>query len=90
MHTRLAREQVSVETTWNLDDLFASESDWAAACQAVDEARLALQSHQGQLGRDAVSLLAGLRDVEALQVSLVRVTAFARLRNAQDGSNPQH
>ena len=90
MHTRLAREQVSVETTWNLDDLFASESDWAAACQAVDEARLALQSHQGQLGRDAASLLAGLRDVEALQVSLVRVTAFARLRNAQDGSNPQH
>lgn len=90
MHKRLARADVPVATTWNLDDLFASEADWEATFQAVDAAREALAAHQGRLGDSAAALLAGLEALEALQVQLVRVASFAHLRNAQDGSNPQH
>lgn len=90
MHQRLSRAEVPVATTWNLDDLFASEADWEAGFQAVDAAREALAAHQGRLGDSAAALLAGLEALEALQVRLVRVASFAHLRNAQDGSNPQH
>jgi oligoendopeptidase F len=89
MHTRLSRTDVPVETTWNLDDLFAHEADWEAAYQAVDEALVALGPYQGQLHSSAATLLACLNAVESLHVRAVRVGTFAHLRNAQDGSNPQ-
>lgn len=87
MHTRLTREQVPAETTWDLSELFADESAWEAAYAAVDEARQDLQSHRGQIGRGAAPLVAALQAEESLQARLVRVATFARLRLAQDGTN---
>ncbi|MBA4343157.1 MAG: oligoendopeptidase F [Methylibium sp.] len=90
MKTRLSREQVSVEFTWNLDDLFVSEAAWDLEYQAVDEARYTLNAFQGQLSGAAQMLLACLSAVETLRTRLMRVASFAHLRNAQDGSNPQY
>jgi oligoendopeptidase F len=90
MHTRLSRAEVPVESTWNLDDLFADEAAWEAAYAAVDDARQTLGSYQGQLSADAATLLSCLNAVESVQVRLMRVGTFAHLRNAQDGSNPQY
>ncbi len=90
MQTRLTRAEVPLESTWNLNDLFVSESAWDAEYQAVDDARPALAQHQGQLGGGAAQLLACLQAWESLLSRLVRVTSFAHLRNAQDGTNPQH
>ena len=90
MHTRLTRAEVSVESTWSLEDLFAHEAAWAAECQAIDDARQAVSLYQGQLSADAATLLSCLNALESVQVRLMRVDTFAYLRNAQDGSNPQH
>ena len=38
MHTRLSRAEVPVESTWNLDDLFADDTAWERECEAVDDA----------------------------------------------------
>ncbi len=84
------RADVPVDTTWDLSDLFSDEAAWAAAVEAVDTACQAMAAHQGQLGRDAASLLAGLTDHETLAVQLVRVSTFAYLRNAQDATHPPH
>jgi oligoendopeptidase F len=90
MHTRLSRAEVPVETTWNLDDLFADESSWEAAYRAVDEAGQALQAHKGRLGVSAAQLLACLQALESVHERLARVGSFASLRNAQDGTNAQY
>jgi oligoendopeptidase F len=90
MDKRLAREEVPIETTWDLSDLFATETAWEAECQAVDAACQAMAAHEGQLGRDAAALLACLNALESLHVRLVRVGSYAHLRNAQDGTNAQH
>ncbi|MCA3218522.1 MAG: oligoendopeptidase F [Burkholderiales bacterium] len=90
MHSRLSRAEVPVESTWNLSDLFIDEAAWESECQAVDEACLALGAHQGQLSNDAARLLACLNAVESVQARLARVSAFAHLRNSQDGTNPQY
>lgn len=90
MQKRLSRAEVPVECTWNLDELFADEAAWESAYRAVDEAHPALAVYEGQLGTDASTLLACLNAVESVQLRLMRVSSYAHLRNAQDGSNPQH
>ncbi|MFN7726419.1 MAG: oligoendopeptidase F [Rubrivivax sp.] len=90
MTARLARHEVPVETTWNLDDLFAREADWEAEFQAIDQAQAALTRFQGRLGQDAATLLAALTAVEDVQARLMRVGTFAYLRNAQDGTHPPY
>jgi oligoendopeptidase F len=90
MQTRLARSEVPVESTWNLDDLFPHDTAWELEYRAVDDAIRALGVYQGQLNTRAATLLSCLNAVESMQTRLTRVGAFAHLRNAQDGTNPQH
>ncbi len=90
MQNRLARADVPVEMTWNLDDLFTSQAHWEAEFVAVDAARALIEPYQGKLGHNAQTLLQCLDCVEALQQRFMRVATFAHLRNAQDGTDPQH
>ena len=89
MHSRLARAEVPVESTWDLTDLFVHEDAWASEFEALDGARQSLSTFQGQLSRDAAALLACLEAVEAVGARLMRLSTFAYLRNAQDGGNPR-
>jgi oligoendopeptidase F len=90
MQNRLARADVPVEMTWNLDDLFASAGHWEAELEALDAARSEVGPYQGRLGDSAATLLGCLNTVEMLQQRLMRASTFAYLRNAQDGTNPQY
>jgi oligoendopeptidase F len=87
MNRRLARADVPVEATWDLSDLFPDEAAWEAEFQAVERAGQALADYQGRLGTDAATLRAGLDALDRLRGRLMRVTVFAYLRNAQDGTN---
>jgi oligoendopeptidase F len=90
MQTRLARADVPVDMTWDLGELFASESAWEAEFAAVDAALAELAPFQGRLGESAAVLAACLDTVERLEARLMRVSTFAYLRNAQDGTNPAY
>lgn len=90
MQPRLARADVPVESTWDLSDLFVDEAAWEAEYQAVDDARQGLAAYEGQLGSGAPTLLACLEAMESVQARLMRVTTYAHLRNAQDGTDPRH
>ncbi len=90
MQDAQARANVPVAMTWNLDDLFPSTTDWEAELEALDAARSDVNPYQGRLGDSAATLLACLNTVAVLQQRFVRVSTFAYLRNAQDGTNPQH
>ena len=90
MQNRLARADVPAELTWNLDDLFASTALWEAELEALDAARAEAQRYEGRLGESAATLRVCLDAVEMLQQRFMRAAVFAHLRNAQDGTNPQH
>ncbi len=90
MQDRLARADVPLAMTWNLDELFASPADWLSELESLDAARSDVSRYQGRLGEGAATLLECVDAVEALQQRLVRVATFAHLRNAQDGTNPEH
>ncbi len=90
MQNRLARAAVPVEMTWNLDELFASDPHWQAEFEALDAARSEVEPFRGRLGESAAMLLRCLDAVETLQRRFMRVSTFAYLRNAQDGTNAQY
>ena len=90
MQNRLARADVPAELTWNLDDLFASTALWEAELEALDAARAEAQRYELRLGESAATLRVCLDAVEMLQQRFMRAAVFAHLRNAQDGTNPQH
>ena len=90
MQKRISRADVPVNHTWNLDDLFTSTQAWEAELEALDAACAQVQPYQGRLGQSAATLRDCLDAVEQLQARLARAGTFAWLRNAQDGTNPQH
>jgi oligoendopeptidase F len=87
MQNRLARADVPVELTWNLDDLFASSAHWEAEFSALDAARTEVQPYQGRLGESAATLRECLDAVEALELRLGHLDTYAYLCAAQDGTH---
>jgi oligoendopeptidase F len=90
MQSRLARADVPVDTTWDLVDLFGSPEQWETEFEALDAARVGIDPYRGRLGDSAATLQACLDAVEALQQRFMRLSTYAYLRNAQDGTNPQY
>ena len=88
MQSRLVRADVPVEMTWDLGDLFASTAQWEAEFEALDAARSEVDPYRGRLGDSAAMLSRCLDTGEMLQQRFMRVSTFAYLRNAQDGTNP--
>ena len=90
MQHRLARAEVPVDMTWNLSDLFASPAAWEAEFAALDAARADVEPFRQRLGDSATVLSQCLDVVEGLRARLMRLDTYATLRNAQDGTNPDH
>ncbi|HSW10662.1 MAG TPA: oligoendopeptidase F [Bacillota bacterium] len=88
MVKRLARGEVPVEETWNLDDLFPSVNAWEAELAAVEAAVPGVTAFRGKLTGGPGVLLACLEAAEALEVRLMRVATYARLQFAEDGTSP--
>ena len=90
MQHRLARADVPVDMTWDLGDLFASPAAWEDEYAALDVARAEVEPFRGRLGESAATLAHCLDTAEALRVRLMRLDTYAYLRNAQDGTDPEH
>ena len=90
MQSRLARADVPEDMTWDLGDLFASPADWETEFAALDAARAEVDPYRGRLGDSAATLRGCLDAAETLQARFMRLSTFAYLRNAQDGTNPDH
>jgi len=88
MTKRLARGEVPIEETWNLDDLFPSVGAWEAELVAVEAAIFGVTAFRGKLAEGPGVLLACLEAAEALEVRLLRVATYARLQFSEDGTSP--
>lgn len=85
--SRATREQVPVDKTWNLQDLFASEEAWEKSLQEVQEQLPSVTKYKGTLHKGAQDLLACLEAEEALTVRLMQVYAYASLHLSADSTN---
>ena len=90
MQTRLTRAEVPVAETWNLDDLFASDSAWESALSAVAADLPRVEQYKGRFADGPGVLLACLNEHEALSERFNRVATYASLRGSEDGSSPNN
>ena len=88
MAQRPTRAEVLVEETWNLSDIYPTEAAWEAELAAVQADIASVVQYHGRLAEGAAILLACLNALESLATRVWRLESYARLRFAEDGTNP--
>ena len=89
MAKKTLRSEVPVELTWDLTDLFASKEAWEKELDAVQEDIATVTQFKGRLGEGAKVLLDCLNAQEELSKRVVLVATYARLKQTEDGTNPE-
>lgn len=84
------RDQVPLDQTWDLGDLYQTDEEWAADYQRVGDDIADVTAYRGRLSTGAATLLACLQARDALRERLGRVDAYAQLRLATDGTSPHN
>lgn len=83
----LKREEVKVEDTWRIEDIFATDEAWEEEYKEVEKYSERGASYQGTLGNGAAALLEALTYRDSL-VQRVRVLGvYAHLKSDQDTTN---
>lgn len=90
MTTRMARDTVPVEMTWDLKALFASMEAWEQELVQVSQDLSTVTKFKGRLHEGPEFLLGCLSAQEALQARVTRVATYANLNSSADGANPVH
>jgi len=85
----MTRESAPEELTWNLKDLYADQAAWEAARVEIEDMLPALEAFRGRLAEGAHTVAECLQVQETLHVKLVRVSTYARLQLAQDGTDSE-
>lgn len=85
---RFTRNEVPVEQTWDLKDLFATEEEWENELLAVQSDLSKVTQYQGKLSEGPKTLLACLNERENLLKRVIRVATYASLRQSADGTDP--
>lgn len=85
----IKRNDVPIEETWNLTDLFLSISEWETALKEVENEAKKLPLFNEKIGERAEHLLHALQAREALLERAVPVLTYASLSLSADGTNPE-
>jgi oligoendopeptidase F len=84
--TQILREQVPVEETWDLTDIFSSDAEWEKAYEAIEQ-------ELDQLLQESIVLFSSkevletLTTLDGLLESLDRTISYARYKYSEDESN---
>ncbi len=85
MSSRLTRNQVPVEQTWDLTPLYPTTAHWEADLARVEAEARAMTRYKGKLRTE---LLACLKERDALSERLLKVARYASNNLAVDGLSP--
>jgi oligoendopeptidase F len=90
MKGAVKREEVPLDQTWNLSDLYDSTEAWERELVAVQTDLSNVTRYRGRVVADATTLLACLKDKDALTERVARVMTYASLKQSEDGTNPEN
>ncbi|WP_423408587.1 oligoendopeptidase F [Heyndrickxia sp. MSNUG] len=85
---RLVRSEVPVESTWNLEDLFASDQEWETALEQIKADITEFAALKGTLHTGPKALLECLVAQEELTMQLIKARTYASLKQSADGTDP--
>ncbi|GEN46202.1 oligoendopeptidase F [Alkalibacillus haloalkaliphilus] len=90
MAQRLQRQDVPVEQTWKLEDLFESNKQWEQALTDLEQLTPEVTQYKGRLHEGSDVLLACLDAQAEVQKKAIIVGTYANLRSSEDGTNPEN
>jgi oligoendopeptidase F len=83
----IARDEVKVEETWRLEDIFATDDAWEKEFADVEELSAKAESFKGTLRNGAEALFEALSYRDTLSERLRRLYTYAHLKTDQDTTN---
>lgn len=90
MDQRLKRNQVLIEKTWNLVDLFPTRDAFLVELKALIEKTSELASAKGKLAASGPSLLLALENYFDFSARLWRLSTYVSLKQSADSSDPEN
>jgi oligoendopeptidase F len=81
------REEVPVEKTWRLEDIFATDEAWDEEYKALETFSTKAGEYEGTLKDGAAAMLAALQYRDELYERLSRLYAYSHMRYDQDTTN---
>ncbi|GAA0460098.1 oligoendopeptidase F [Alkalibacillus silvisoli] len=90
MAQRLKRQDVPVEQTWKLEDLFESNEQWEKELNELENLTPEVTQYKGRLNEGPDVLLACLDAQAEVQKKAIVVGTYANLRSSEDGTNPEN
>lgn len=81
------REEVPVEYTWRLEDIFPTDDDWEKEFTEVKEAIPKIAEYRGKLGESADILFEALSYQDSVMERLGKLYTYAHMRYDQDTTN---
>ncbi|WP_335869955.1 oligoendopeptidase F [Bacillus sp. 2205SS5-2] len=81
------RQEVPVESTWNLENIFSTDSDWENEFKEVQNLAKQAQKHQGTLGNSAEDLFRALHFQDEVTERMGKLYTYSHMRYDQDTTN---
>jgi oligoendopeptidase F len=82
-----SRSEITVEDTWKLEDIFATDEEWEKEFKEVNSLIPAVKEFQGKLGESADILYEALQYQDQLLERLGKLFAYSHMRYDQDTTN---
>ncbi|WP_442599190.1 oligoendopeptidase F [Neobacillus sp. D3-1R] len=87
VQTLPARSEISVEDTWRLEDVFATDEAWEKEFQEVKALIPTLEKYEGKLSESADTLYEALQKQDFLMERVGKLYTYAHMRYDQDTTN---
>ncbi|UCH58699.1 MAG: hypothetical protein JSV61_10825, partial [Anaerolineales bacterium] len=84
-----ARSAVPLEQTWDLESIFATPSDWEAACQQLSAMLPELAAYQGRLSAGPRTILEYINRAQEAGILAGKIRTYAFNKSAVDTTNQE-
>ena len=84
------RNEIPVEFTWDLTDIFKSDEDWLREYEALMQVPEQLAEYEGTLGESAARLLEYMQLDDEVSVRLEKLMGYAGCKADQDTADSRY
>jgi len=84
------RPEIEDAYKWDLESIYATDEDWEAAYDAVEDRLDELRAYEGRATEDGETLLAALELRDEIMRTVEQVTAYARMRADEDTRDQEY
>src|SRR5690554_6941031 len=82
-----SRQEIPAPYRWRLEDIFKTDQAWEQALKAVLPLLDAVERLRGRLSEGPDMLAQALQEADQLDLELMELYAYARMRRDEDNSN---